>query len=838
MTTDVEREERDAALSKEYRVYGPPGTGKTTYLADTIRRIALHRQTSEILVASFTRTAAHEIASRGLPLNRQHVGTLHSLAYRAIGSPPVAQEALPEWNRRHPELQFSISTFATTVEESTPTEYAGETEADKLMAEMDSLRARRIPTHLWPVRVQALRRKWDEFKDAEGCVDFTDMIETALTETTAAPGSPKLGYFDEVQDFTALELALVRHWGAQMDQIVLAGDDDQTIYAFKGAVPDAFLDPPIPDERKKVLDQSYRVPVSVHAAANKWIARVSRREPKIYLPRDVQGKVRVAEHRYNEPSSLARDVQRSLDTGQTVMILTTCSYMLDRVKVRLRQEGVPFHNPYRSRADWNPLKGRGRAGKGPADRLLAYLILDERIFGTMSREWTGADVKSWSTCLRKTGVFRRGAAGLIAGLPERTLTYAEIESLFDNPTDLARAVEPSLEWFTSNLLAGQRGPMEYPIRIAQKRGATTLLDEPRLVVGTIHSVKGGQADCSPHDEPVLTTNRGWVTIGDLNPEVDRLVSFNSDHHKIHRGGPRRPDGYAFIKAQRPYAGPLLTITTEASRTRVTPNHHLTVRWSPRIVGAHAVYLMRRGIDWRVGVTGLSQQSGSSGPLMRARREGADAVWILELHQRREDALVAEQRIAWTSGVPDLTWTADSRTGLGQESLNRVWEGLDVDVAGKALLDRFGLSPEWPLWDLNDGLPRRRQSGLRNRWTVRAANFMPGWMEIPTDPGHGREPVWRDAAVTAEWFEGPVYSLDVERWHHYVSGGAIVHNCVYLMPDLSLAGMREWAMTGAMGRDSIVRQMYVGMTRAREELVICANSSRASVDPRLMLGGAR
>jgi superfamily I DNA/RNA helicase len=70
--------------------------------------------------------------------------------------------------------------------------------------------------------------------------------------------------------------------------------------------------------------------------------------------------------------------------------------------------------------------------------------------------------------------------------------------------------------------------------------------------------------------------------------------------------------------------------------------------------------------------------------------------------------------------------------------------------------------------------------------------------------------------------------------HSVKGGEA--DVVYLMPDLSTAGMREWDQPG-LPRDSVVRLMYVGMTRAREELVVCDASSPMSVDPHLMVRGA-
>jgi superfamily I DNA/RNA helicase len=57
--------------------------------------------------------------------------------------------------------------------------------------------------------------------------------------------------------------------------------------------------------------------------------------------------------------------------------------------------------------------------------------------------------------------------------------------------------------------------------------------------------------------------------------------------------------------------------------------------------------------------------------------------------------------------------------------------------------------------------------------------------------------------------------------HSVKGGEA--DVVYLFPDLSIAGGREWGVVGR-GRESVRRLFYVGATRARETLVLCGASS--------------
>lgn len=481
-------------------------TGKTTFLTGSVRNTALLRGPHNVVVASFTVTAARELQGRGLPLPKSQIGTLHSLAYRALDRPPVADEVLDDWNTNHPALALTVSGRKTNVDDGAPVEAntAGATEGDALASALDSLRARRVPYDKWPVNVRDFSDRWEDWKRAGGLIDFTDMIEHALEDVAVAPGRPDVGFFDEVQDFTPLELALIRKWGQHMERMVLAGDDDQCIYGFKGASPDAFLNPAIPDHDKIVLSQSWRVPSSVHAAAEHWIRQVGHREDKLYAPRDETGLVRRVSEHFQQPQRMVDLVEAALATTTTdadgtvrpatVMVLASCGYMLDPVKHELRKRGMPFHNPYRlTRGDWNPL--RPARGVSSRERLLSYLVLDERHFGDDSRPWTGGDVKKWAHVVKKQGIFVRGAVGLIDALPDRELDFeTELAPLFANEVELEQAVTPDIEWFARNLLAASRAGMQFPLEVTKKRGVSALIDTPRVVLGTIHSVKGGQAD--------------------------------------------------------------------------------------------------------------------------------------------------------------------------------------------------------------------------------------------------------------------------------------------------------------------------------------------------------
>src|SRR5262245_30690340 len=93
----------------ELRVFGPPGTGKTTYLAAQVGRAAEKYGADRVWVSSFTRAAAAEIGSRGLPIPPQMCATLHAHAYRSLGRPEVAEKHIKEWNESTTEYKHVLS---------------------------------------------------------------------------------------------------------------------------------------------------------------------------------------------------------------------------------------------------------------------------------------------------------------------------------------------------------------------------------------------------------------------------------------------------------------------------------------------------------------------------------------------------------------------------------------------------------------------------------------------------------------------------------------------------------------------------------------------------------
>lgn len=172
------------------------------------------------------------------------------------------------------------------------------------------------------------------------------------------------------------------------------------------------------------------------------------------------------------------------------MILASCSYMLGPIIQELKARGIPFHNPYRrNRGDWNPLS---RAAGSIQNRVRAFWYGAK----TFPPVWTAQQMKLWIELLKVDGVLKRGVKTFIDGVaktdPAAQFDVNEYHNFFEGGCPFE--YEPAtLQWLGERALESKRRQIRYPIDIIGKHG-TEAFDAPKVIVGTIHSVKGGQAD--------------------------------------------------------------------------------------------------------------------------------------------------------------------------------------------------------------------------------------------------------------------------------------------------------------------------------------------------------
>jgi len=460
---------------EEFRVYGPPGTGKTTWLADHAGQDAESYGADQVSVCSLTNAAVREAVGRDLPLDKENVTTLHARCKRSLVAPPPAESLIDEFIREYPAM---VRSLPESLVRGKPSD---EDEAETILSggrltpyeRLNLNRQMLIPGDQWDHDVTYFAKHWLDFCLQMGHGDYTSWLEDARDKGTLP--IQQVVYVDEAQDHTPLQLDVIRKWRTR--KLILVGDDDQNLYEWSGALPEAFLHPELDKGHEETLEQSYRVPAKIHSLAVRWISQAMERHPKVYRPREGDpGRIEMPQYSGEDAKDRGELPPGLLQEEGSYMILASCGYMLDPLVSLLKTSGIPFHNPYRvANKKWNPLDSS-------REKLMAFV---------KEGRWTGDEVASWASVL-KTGVFRRG-------MRERFLPWCEkmgdrpiedeyLESVFQDQV-LERILRRDLTIFTDHRRTGLTGSWDYAVRVMQRPDR-----QPRLIVGTIHSVKGGQAD--------------------------------------------------------------------------------------------------------------------------------------------------------------------------------------------------------------------------------------------------------------------------------------------------------------------------------------------------------
>jgi len=181
------------------------------------------------------------------------------------------------------------------------------------------------------------------------------------------------------------------------------------------------------------------------------------------------------------------------------MFLASCAYMLKPVISVLRKEGIPFHNPYRkSNGFWNPLRISNQ--ESAANRILSLLVAHPE-FGEHDRQWTHGELGLWTAWLVGNGILKPTARELLKKSNHlEPVSCKHLVAVFEPAAaeSMVTAYEAGagqlLEWWRARLKAEFWRRSQFPLAIAKARGPHALMQPPKVVVGTIHSVKGGEAD--------------------------------------------------------------------------------------------------------------------------------------------------------------------------------------------------------------------------------------------------------------------------------------------------------------------------------------------------------
>jgi len=472
---------------------GCPGAGKTRHLVEHEHSylMFLGFEPREIALLSFTNAAADEALGR---LLKAHPGsterdfpwvrTEHSICFRLLGLDRDGVMTGKRYKELGEVLGYSFSPEAADsvfdVEDQPRfSERMLELLGDYLLS-FDQWRRHMmkqdvegaayeyaelvVPPPGWSVeRAVRFCHDYREYRRQKGLFDFTDMLEMVLWQRLS-PGC-RAYIMDEAQDSSPLIWAVFNMWSRNAEYVCVAGDPFQCIYSWAGADPSLLLG--YPGERCD-LAQSHRCARAIHRVANSILKHVVD-----WRPVNREGEVAVADF-YSIP----------LETKGKTFLLARNRYLLERYVARCVEEGIPFKN----------LRGESPLDKGEAK---AFRTLWRVVHG---KSCLAAEVKVMLEHIRSKPWLIRGCKTHFAAIPGDTEISAGEVTRWFSPEMLQRlaAFKGNPARFPPHALPFSFGDnlKFYYLRLASKYGDVVFSDKfkPQTILGTIHSVKGAEAD--------------------------------------------------------------------------------------------------------------------------------------------------------------------------------------------------------------------------------------------------------------------------------------------------------------------------------------------------------
>ncbi len=268
-------------------VIAGPGSDKTTVLTARIRNLIEEYSVNpaNILVITFTKAAANEMKSRfnnmmGRSTNVTF-GTFHAVFFMILRAAynysvdsiikedvrqNIIKQAIERSRLEPDDLSEMVSNITGEISRV-------KTETIDINAYYSASCPEEEFRDIYKYYVKTLKKM--------GLIDFDDMLlychELLTTRRDIlAKWQQKYQYIliDEFQDINKIQYDIIKLLAKPQDNLFIVGDDDQSIYGFRGSKPEIMLnfDKDYPDTDKVILDTNYRSTGNIVSAAGKVIA--------------------------------------------------------------------------------------------------------------------------------------------------------------------------------------------------------------------------------------------------------------------------------------------------------------------------------------------------------------------------------------------------------------------------------------------------------------------------------------------------------------------------------------------------------------------------------------
>lgn len=281
-------------------VLAGPGSGKTLTIAKRIEYLIqkLEVRPEEILVITFTKYAANEMRDRFRKvMGGKHLpvtfGTFHGIYYGIL-----------KWayHLTQENILTEEEKFALLKEIAAKSDWSGDEDLiqsqdfiQELAEEIGNVKnnLKDIDTYISKQygmgRFRSIYKSYEETKQKFRKIDFEDMLVMTLKLFRGYPDvlkkwQQKYKYIlvDEFQDINQAQYEVIRLLAAPENNLFIVGDDDQSVYGFRGAKPGIMLEfkKDYPDTKQVVLNVNYRSTAHIVNGALRVIRNNRLRYPK------------------------------------------------------------------------------------------------------------------------------------------------------------------------------------------------------------------------------------------------------------------------------------------------------------------------------------------------------------------------------------------------------------------------------------------------------------------------------------------------------------------------------------------------------------------------------
>lgn len=363
---DAQRDVVAAPLCHQLVLAGA-GSGKTRVLAHRVAWLVTQENLSpfQILSVTFTNKAAAEMRSRiehllGPDARHMWIGTFHGLAHRLLRL---------HWREAHLPEGFHILDSDDQLRLVRRVIQALGLDEDQWPAKQaqwfinnkkdEGLEAQHLPDYgdFTARTLIKIYQGYEEMCQRSGSIDFADLLLRVHRLWLNNPDilehyRKRFRYIlvDEFQDTNAIQYAWVRLLAGKDNHVMIVGDDDQSIYGWRGAKVENILrfSKDFQDARTTRLEQNYRSTGTILSAANALIANNTGRMGKNLWTKGDRGPSILVYAGFNDldearfVANRIRDWQRDGNLLEHVAVLYRSNAQSRVLEEALMQYGISY----------------------------------------------------------------------------------------------------------------------------------------------------------------------------------------------------------------------------------------------------------------------------------------------------------------------------------------------------------------------------------------------------------------------------------------------------------------------------------------------------------------